>query len=103
MSRLKHRDGTVGFARLLLVLVLLALPSARVMGEVNHMASATITVKTDQSVGVINPCIYGHFTEHLGGVIYDGIWVGKDSKIPAEIKRMRAALHEQRGRGVVEA
>ncbi len=26
--------------------------------------------------------LYGHFIEHLGGVIYDGIWVGRDSKIP---------------------
>src|SRR5574341_1079780 len=31
---------------------------------------------------VISPHIYGHFIEHLGGVIYDGIWVGRDSKIP---------------------
>ena len=30
----------------------------------------------------ISSQIYGHFIEHLGGVIYDGIWVGKDSKIP---------------------
>ena len=30
----------------------------------------------------ISPHLYGHFIEHLGGVIYDGIWVGKDSKIP---------------------
>ncbi len=26
--------------------------------------------------------IYGHFIEHLGGVIYDGIWVGANSKVP---------------------
>ena len=26
--------------------------------------------------------IYGHFAEHLGRCIYDGIWVGPDSKIP---------------------
>ena len=32
--------------------------------------------------GTIAPEIYGHFTEHIGGVIYDGIWVGKDSRIP---------------------
>lgn len=30
----------------------------------------------------ISPHIYGHFIEHLGGVIYDGIWVGKDSRVP---------------------
>lgn len=33
-------------------------------------------------IGIINPSIYGHFTEHIGGVIYDGIWVGEDSHIP---------------------
>jgi len=26
--------------------------------------------------------IYGHFAEHLGRCIYDGIWVGEDSSIP---------------------
>jgi alpha-L-arabinofuranosidase len=26
--------------------------------------------------------IYGHFAEHLGRCIYDGIWVGEDSAIP---------------------
>lgn len=30
----------------------------------------------------INKNIYGHFSEHLGRMIYDGIWVGKDSPIP---------------------
>jgi alpha-N-arabinofuranosidase len=30
---------------------------------------------------VISPHLYGHFIEHLGGVIYDGIWVGRNSKI----------------------
>ena len=30
----------------------------------------------------ISPHLYGHFIEHLGGVIYDGIWVGPDSKVP---------------------
>ena len=30
---------------------------------------------------VIAPELYGHFVEHIGGVIYDGVWVGKDSNI----------------------
>ena len=30
----------------------------------------------------ISKNIYGHFAEHLGRCIYDGIWVGKDSRIP---------------------
>ena len=30
----------------------------------------------------INKNIYGHFAEHIGKMIYDGIWVGKGSPIP---------------------
>ena len=41
-----------------------------------------IEILPDEPLGTISPDIYGHFTEHLGGVIYDGIWVGKNSKIP---------------------
>ena len=65
-------------------LAVLALMSAAVGGtaETTPVVSATMTVKPDRPIGTINPCIYGHFTEHLGGVIYDGIWVGKDSKVP---------------------
>ena len=32
--------------------------------------------------GRINPNIFGHFAEHLGRGIYEGIWVGEDSDIP---------------------
>lgn len=30
----------------------------------------------------INKNIYGHFSEHLGRCIYDGVWVGENSPIP---------------------
>ena len=43
---------------------------------------ARITIDLNRPVGIISPHIYGHFTEHIGGVIYDGIWVGEDSVIP---------------------
>jgi len=46
------------------------------------MLNATIKVSLDKVTGKIDPNIYGHFTEHLGGVIYDGIWVGEESSIP---------------------
>ncbi len=42
----------------------------------------------------ISPLIYGHFAEHVGGVIYDGIWVGRDSKTE-NINGIRAALVEK--------
>ncbi len=43
---------------------------------------AHIEVLPGEPIGTISPDIYGHFIEHLGGVIYDGVWVGPDSKIP---------------------
>ena len=35
-----------------------------------------------KKIGTIAPEIYGHFSEHIGGVFYDGLWVGKDSSVP---------------------
>ena len=43
---------------------------------------ATIKISLDDYVARINPNIYGHFAEHLGHCIYEGIWVGEDSPIP---------------------
>ncbi len=45
-------------------------------------ANARIEVLVDEPIGTISPNLYGHFTEHIGGVIYDGVWVGEHSKIP---------------------
>ncbi len=42
----------------------------------------TLTLYADKSAGIINRHIYGHFAEHLGGCIYDGLYVGEDSPIP---------------------
>jgi len=41
-----------------------------------------VTIQTDIEKGKINRNIYGHFSEHLGRCIYEGIWVGEDSPIP---------------------
>ena len=43
---------------------------------------ASIRVSPEQGLGCINPNIYGHFAEHLGACIYEGLWVGEDSSIP---------------------
>jgi alpha-N-arabinofuranosidase len=45
-------------------------------------AEVAVTVRLDEPIGTIRPGVYGQFTEHIGGVIYDGIWVGPDSKVP---------------------
>ena len=41
-----------------------------------------IEVLIDEPIATIAPEIYGHFVENLGGVVYDGIWVGENSAIP---------------------
>ena len=51
----------------------------------------SVTVCLNHSRGVIAPEIYGHFCEHLGGVFYDGLWVGPDSPIE-NIHGFRKAL-----------
>ena len=45
-------------------------------------ADAEIEVDPSSPGPPISPHLYGHFIEHLGGVIYDGIWVGRESRIP---------------------
>lgn len=57
---------------------LLALAASARAGEI----SATATLRADQSGPTISRYIYGQFSEHLGAGVYDGIWVGADSKIP---------------------
>jgi len=36
----------------------------------------------NKGTNTISRHIYGHFEEHLGRCIYEGIWVGEDSPIP---------------------
>jgi alpha-N-arabinofuranosidase len=52
---------------------------------------ARIDVLLNESSGTIAPEIYGHFVEHLGGVVYDGIWVGEGSRVP-NVGGLRKAL-----------
>jgi alpha-N-arabinofuranosidase len=53
----------------------------RVPARAQQLESA-IHIFPNEALGTISRNIYGHFTEHIGGVVYDGIWVGPDSKIP---------------------
>ena len=52
-----------------------------------------VEILINEPIGTINPDLYSHFVEHLGGVVYDGIWVGEKSKIP-NIGGIRKALVE---------
>jgi alpha-L-arabinofuranosidase len=44
--------------------------------------AARVVIHADKGTNTISRNIYGHFSEHLGRCIYEGIWVGEDSPIP---------------------
>lgn len=46
------------------------------------MKTAYLKFDSDKQLAHISREIYGHFSEHLGRCIYNGIYVGKDSDIP---------------------
>ena len=52
-----------------------------------------ILINPARSKGTINRNIYGHFSEHLGRCIYQGLFVGKDSRIP-NVNGMRTDVVE---------
>jgi alpha-N-arabinofuranosidase len=60
----------------------LMLERARPLAHSAHAADSRIEVLLGEEIGTISPNIYGHFAEHLGGVVYDGIWLGENSKVP---------------------
>ena len=46
------------------------------------MLSASITLLAREPQTSISPFLHGHFIEHLGELIYPGLWVGENSEIP---------------------
>ncbi|MCR8659064.1 alpha-N-arabinofuranosidase [Paenibacillus endoradicis] len=45
------------------------------------MSTNHLIINGDQTLSHIDRQIYGHFSEHLGRCIYEGLWVGEDSPI----------------------
>src|SRR5438067_1234129 len=60
----------------LVAVALLTAPLARAAD------SNRLVIQADQGKTKINRNVYGHFAEHLGRCIYEGMWVGEDSPIP---------------------
>ena len=65
---------------LALLVSLLHLPAKNVTPQNSYQA--TLAIRLDQPRWTINRNIYGQFAEHLGRLIYEGIWVGENSPIP---------------------
>ena len=61
--------------------------------KVSAAADSKVEIILEEPIGTISPDLHGHFAEHIGGVVYDGIWVGEGSKIP-NIGGIRKALVE---------
>src|SRR6056297_72325 len=45
-------------------------------------SSIKVSLMEDAEAPIVSKHIYGHFAEHLGRCIYEGIYVGEDSPIP---------------------
>src|SRR6266567_8392189 len=70
-------------ALLAALLACLVTPATRgAFAQRAEAVSAELTMRADQPKGTINRNLYGHFAEHLGRLIYDGLWVGEGSAIP---------------------
>jgi alpha-N-arabinofuranosidase len=54
----------------------------RTQAQSSEPNKVSLVIRADQPKGAINPNIQGQFAEHLGRLIYDGLWVGEDSPIP---------------------
>jgi len=76
------RNAAIGAAGLSLAqpMKIAAILSAKAVGS--GSPDSRIEILLDENLGTISPNIYGHFLEHIGGVIYDGVWVGENSTIP---------------------
>ena len=54
---------------------------------------AKLIINNEAKKSTIAPEIYGHFSEHLGRCIYEGLYVGENSDIP-NVNGMRTDVVE---------
>lgn len=64
------------------VFFMLTAAAVLVSGLASAQQKSTVTVSNPADAPVISKHIYGHFSEHLGRCIYDGFYVGENSKVP---------------------
>jgi len=76
------RAGLAGAGAVLASKVPLPRAWAQASSAESRTIDSRIEILVNEPLGTISPNIYGHFVENLSGVVYDGIWVGPNSKIP---------------------
>ena len=63
--------------------IILATLSCLIAGTASAQIKSTVHLHENSADGTIIPKeIYGQFSEHLGGCVYGGLWVGPESEIP---------------------
>jgi alpha-N-arabinofuranosidase len=65
-----------------IVIAVSVLPNPFANAATVASATNTLVIHADRGRDVISRNIYGHFSEHLGRCVYEGIWVGENSPIP---------------------
>ncbi len=69
----------------------LALGAAGWAARSARASSGSVEILLKEPIGTIAPELQGQFTEHIGEVVYNGIWVGENSRIP-NVGGIRKAL-----------
>ena len=46
------------------------------------VTTTRFSVLLSEPIATIAPALHGQFTEHLGELVYPGLWVGPDSDVP---------------------
>src|SRR5690348_11478685 len=79
-----QRKLSISLATLVLVALATGLLPRTAQTSTSYQASYQVglAIRLDQPGAVINRNLYGQFAEHLGRLIYDGLWVGENSPIP---------------------
>jgi len=60
--------------RIVTVIAALSLLLAGLTAAHGQQAPARIKIDTDRTIGEVNPLLFGNFSEHLGRMIYGGIY-----------------------------
>src|SRR5690606_27186743 len=76
------REARIRALALALAFGCVAIGSLGLCGSAARAAEVTGTIHVDEPGPRISRYLYGHFLEHLGRAVYDGVWVGPDSPIP---------------------
>lgn len=90
----------------LAAILICSLPASVPLAQIAQPYQATLVIHAERPGTIINRNIYGHFAEHLGRLIYEGLWVGENSSIPnthglrndvlAALKELRIRLEQRR-------